>query len=146
MNETEINEGRYVKNFNDALDVMDKIMRDKSDEPLTPRDMAKLKAAQTIITSYPRMVQARASTVDTALKVFDAAAENKEQYREFVKSHLPRVAPLLAMPEIINHRDNPIDSEERYKKLSSDFANERQKWNDEKAELLFKIGNLEKNG
>jgi hypothetical protein len=140
----EINENKLSKVFNDALDVIDYVLKNKGGDELTPKDIQRIKSAQVVMTSYPRYIHARASTAHVALEILHGAAENEEQYRNFVRQHVPYSGIMKTVPtELLTNRKNLLEVIDEKQTVEERYLAEKNAWNEEKAELLFKVNQLE---
>jgi hypothetical protein len=99
----EVNENKYAKLFNNSLDLLDRIIS-KEDGPLSEDDKVKMKAANSIIGSYPRYRQSQASIAGVTLDVLKGASETQEQYRELIRAHMPHITPLISIPQILDSK------------------------------------------
>lgn len=115
-----INEGKYEKLFNTSLDVLDSILRRKSDEPMSNDDIYQAKVATSVLSSYPKHKAAIASAAGVTLEVLKGAAENVEQYREFIRAHMPRTGIIKTIPEVLEDgRKNVVEMEKHLQDLQS---------------------------
>jgi hypothetical protein len=142
--EYEINENKFSKLFNDAVDTLDALMKDKSDEELNNREILKYKSAATIINSYPRYRQSQASIASVTLSVLRGAAVNDDEYRELIRNHMPRVNFLRTIPEALTmNRKNAADLENKIKETTSNAIQVESDLKAENIELKARIQELE---
>jgi hypothetical protein len=142
--EATINDPRLNQVLNESLDVIHRLLKTKSDDELTQTDLQRIKTANIVLTSYPRYGQTNATTAHVALEILKAASENEEQYRSFVRQHVPYSGVLKTVPkELLGGRKDIFTAEEKAQSVEERYLTEKQSWQNEKAELLFKIQQLE---
>lgn len=135
---TEINDKKLAKTFDDSLDVLSHRLNSHSDEPLTKGEHEQLEVAKMVFTGYPKIRSAQAQVAGVGLKILSAAAENPEQYRQFVREHMPKVSPLITIPQILEGRvKSSIDAQrERTELIATSLAKEKE-YQDKIDELEF---------
>jgi hypothetical protein len=101
---SDVNETKYVKLFNDAVDYLDKSLNGSnlSEENLTQREGSDRKICMAVIGSFPRYKMAQASMAHVTLSVLEGASENKDEYRELIRAHMPKFAPLSTIPQLLD--------------------------------------------
>lgn len=143
--EIEINENKFSKLFNDAVEALDNLMKDKSNEELNSREVAKYKAASNVISSYPRYRQSQASIANVTLQVLRGAAADDNEYRELIRQHMPRVDFLKTIPEALtSNRHNAMELENKLKDNTSKAFQVQRDLQEENAELRTRVQELEK--
>lgn len=108
----EINDKKLVQVFNDSLDILSHRLSSHSDEILTKGQQQQLEVAKVVFTSYSKIRSTQAQVAGVTLKILSAAAESPDQYRQFVREHMPKVSPLITIPQIMEGRSkSAIDTQ-----------------------------------
>jgi hypothetical protein len=134
----DVNESKYTKLFNDAVDYLDKALNEPnlSEDNLTPRESSDRKISMAVIGSFPRYKLAQASAAHVTLAVLEGAAENKEEYRQLIRAHMPRFAPLATIPQLVDAGSKKVaDLQKRNDELVANHLIELKSTHEELAEL-----------
>jgi hypothetical protein len=135
---SDVNETKYTKLFNDAVDYLDKALNEPklSEDILTSREISDRKISMAVIGSFPRYKMAQASAAHVTLAVLEGAAENKEEYRQLIRSHMPRFAPLATIPQLVDASSKKAaDLQKRNEELVANHLIELKNAHEEVAEL-----------
>ena len=125
---TEINDKKLAKVFDDALDVISHRINSHSDDVLTKGEFQQLEAAKMVFINYPKIRAAQSQVAAVGLKILNAAAESPEQYREFVREHGMRIAPLITIPQILKAHDQTLidGQKEKSQIIATSLAKEKE--------------------
>jgi len=134
----DVNESKYTKLFNDAIDHLDKSLNEPvlSDEKLTPRELSDRKICMSVISSFPRYRLAQASMAHVTLSVLEGASENKAEYRDLIRTHMPRFSPLSTIPQLLDTtRKNAVELQKKLEEKTAAHLVELQNLHEEINEL-----------
>jgi hypothetical protein len=131
----DINENKFTQLFNHAIERLDRII---TSDQINEEDRIKIKACQSIIASYPRYRQAQADIASVTIKVIKESSETEAQYREILKAHMPRIAPLVSLPGVLDQNRIAVsDLQQKLITQSSTFAAERQELKEKLDNVMF---------
>lgn len=135
---TEINDKKLAKAFDDALDIISHRLNSHSDEALTKGEHEQLETAKLIFVGYPKVRSAQAQVAGVGLKILSAAAENPEQYRQFVREHMPKVSPLITIPQVLeSQKKDHIDEMKQKENTISGLLAKVKELQDKNDEVSF---------
>ena len=135
---SEVNDKKLAKAFDDSLDVISHRLNSHSDEAMTKGEQEQLQTARLVFTTYPKIVQAQSQRAAVGIKILHAASENDGQYRDLVREHMPRIAPLIIIPHVLDaHGKTLLEVKEDQSKLIATSLAKEKEYKDKIDELEF---------